>query len=136
MPLPVTALHAGLLALWIIYLTMRVVRRRVAAQISIGDGGDAALAHLVRAHGNAVETIPLALILLGLAEAAGAPALVLHALGLALLAGRLLHGAAFLGAARSLRLRVAGMMLTLGMIAATALGLIGHALATMIGGGA
>ncbi len=91
-----------------------------------------ALELAIRAHGNACEYVPVALILLGLSEGMGAPGWVLHILGLMLVAGRLLHGGYFLTGARRLNLRIAGMLLTVGMIGALALGLVFHALARMV----
>jgi uncharacterized membrane protein YecN with MAPEG domain len=91
MPLPVTALYAGSLALWFLVLSYRVVGRRRAG-ISLGDGDDPGMLRVVRGHANFAEYVPLALIMLAILELGGTSLLVLHLLGLALLAGRLLHG--------------------------------------------
>jgi len=128
----VTALYAGLVGLWILFLGFAVMRLRRRHDVSTGDGGVRALELAIRAHGNACEYIPIALILMALAEGMGAPARVLQVLGLMLVAGRLLHGSYFLAGARSLNQRVAGMLLTIGMIGALAIGLIFHALARMM----
>ena len=76
--LAAAALYAGLNALLLMVLAMRVVRRRRAGSISLGDGGDADLNRAMRAHGNAAETMPLALILITIAALAGAPAAAIH----------------------------------------------------------
>jgi uncharacterized membrane protein YecN with MAPEG domain len=55
----------------------------------VGDGGIAKLGQAIRAQANFVEQAPLALIVIALAEAAGARALVVQILGIALLASRL-----------------------------------------------
>ncbi len=91
MSLTVTALYAGSLALWFLVLSYRVVGRRRAG-ISLGDGGDPGMLRVVRGHANFAEYVPLALIMLAILELGGTPPIVLHVLGLALLAGRLLHG--------------------------------------------
>jgi uncharacterized membrane protein YecN with MAPEG domain len=88
MPLPVTALYAGSLALWFLVLSYRVVGRRRAG-ISLGDGDDPGMLRVVRGHANFAEYVPLALIMLAILELGGTSLLVLHLLGLALLAGRL-----------------------------------------------
>ena len=124
MPLPVTALYAGLMGLWLLGLGFVVVRRRRRHAVSVGDGGVRALELAMRAHGNACEYVPVALILLGLAEGLGAPGWVLHLFGSMLVGGRLLHGSYFLAGARRMNLRVLGMVLTVGMIGALALGLV------------
>jgi uncharacterized membrane protein YecN with MAPEG domain len=131
MPLPVTALYAGLMGLWLLALGFEVMRRRRRHDVSVGDGGVGALELAVRAHGNACEYVPVALILLGLAEGMGAPGWVLHVFGLMLVAGRLLHGGYFLAGAQRLNIRIVGMLLTVGMIGALALGLVFPALARM-----
>ena len=132
MSLSVTALYAGLMGLWLLGLGFSVIRQRRRHDVSTGDGGVRALELAVRAHGNACEYVPIALILLGLAEAMGAPGWVLHLFGLMLVAGRLVHGIYFLTGARRMVLRVVGMQLTVGVIGVLALGLVFHALARMV----
>lgn len=135
MALAVTAIYAGVLSLWIVYLAARVGKARRQHRVLLGDGGVEAVLHACRAHGNAVETIPLALLLMALAEANGAPALALHLVGLVLVAGRAIHGAYFFGGARVLMLRIAGIWMTVLVIVVLALGLLGHGVIQMIGGG-
>jgi uncharacterized membrane protein YecN with MAPEG domain len=72
-------------------------------------------------HANFAEYVPIALILLGFAESLKAPSVVLHLLGLALLAGRLLHAYALSHTPHILKLRIAGMWLTLIAIGLAAL---------------
>ena len=127
-----TALYAGLMGLWILYLGFAVIRLRRRHDVSTGDGGVKPLELAIRAHGNACEYVPIALILMGLAESMGAPTWVLHGLGVMLVAGRLLHGGYFLAGARRLNVRVAGMLLTIGMIGTLSLGVIFHALAQVL----
>ena len=92
--LTVTMLYGGSLALWFLVLSARVVGRRRAG-IGLGDGGDTLMLRAIRGHGNFAEYVPLALILLAALELNGTSIYVLHGLGIALLAGRLLHGYAF-----------------------------------------
>lgn len=91
MPFPVTALYASLLALLLITMSWRVSKHRRRARVSLGDGGDELLTRASRAQANFTEYVPLGLILLLLLEAAGLWMAVLHALGIMLLLGRLLH---------------------------------------------
>ena len=91
MPFRVTALYAGLNALILLVLAIRVARQRGISKVGIGTGGDAALERISRIHGNAAENIPIVLILLGLAEACGSSVVLLHLMGIALTLGRLLH---------------------------------------------
>ena len=87
----ITALYAGLCALLVIALAFRVVAFRRGKKVGLGTGGDKDGQIAVRVHANAIEYIPLALILMLIAEINGLSHLWLHCLGGALLLGRLLH---------------------------------------------
>ena len=84
-----TAIYAAVLGLLGAALTVNVILSRVRSGINAGDGGVPALAQAIRAHANFVEQAPIALIVLGLAEASGARMLVVNVLGVALIAARL-----------------------------------------------
>jgi len=89
----VTPLYAGLLALWFVLLSVRVVNLRRRG-ILFGDNGEVDVIRVVRAQANFAEYVPLALLLMGLLEISRYSIYLLHALGLVLLVARLLHGAA------------------------------------------
>jgi uncharacterized membrane protein YecN with MAPEG domain len=91
MPVPVTALYAGLLGLCFLALEAPVLLLRRRTGISLGDGGDPLLSVAIRRHTSFVEHVPLALLLLALLELNGAGAGLLHVLGTALLLARLMH---------------------------------------------
>jgi uncharacterized protein len=84
-----TALCAAILGLLGAALTINVIVNRVRTKVDTGDGGIAALAQAIRAQGNFVEQAPLALMVIGLAEAAGARAAVVWAIAGLLVASRL-----------------------------------------------
>lgn len=88
---PITALYAGILGLLMLILAFRVVAVRRATAIGLGDGGNALLFSRIRIHGNAAEYVPLALLLMLLFEINGGSPVWLHALGIALVVGRLAH---------------------------------------------
>jgi len=90
----VTAFYAGLLALWFVLLSTRVIAGRRSGRISLGDGGDARLQRRIRGHANFAEYVPLALLLMALLEMGRTSVYILHALGILLVLGRLLHGVA------------------------------------------
>jgi uncharacterized membrane protein YecN with MAPEG domain len=87
----VTPLYAGLLTLWFLLLSAIVIRHR-GKGISLGDGGDAATQRAIRGHGNFAEYVPLALVMMAMLELGRTSLYTLHALGIALLVGRILHG--------------------------------------------
>ena len=126
--LHVTSIYGALIALIFVALSQKVIRARRLGRVSMGDGGDLSLARRIRAQGNCAEYAPIALFLLALSEAQGTPVVVLHALGISLVAGRLLHGFGFGIDDLDMRARVGGMVLTLTPITVMALGLLGHAL--------
>lgn len=91
MDVSITALYAGLSGLMVIALAWLVVRQRRTKRVGVGTGGDARLERAIRAHGNFAEYVPLALLLLLVAEIGGASATWLHANGASLVVARCLH---------------------------------------------
>ncbi len=87
----ITALYAGILGLMALVLSFFPGSMRGKTGISIGDGGNQELLLAMRRHGNFVEYVPLALILIGILEFNGAPAGALHALGAGLVVFRVAH---------------------------------------------
>lgn len=87
----VTPLYAGLLALFFLVLSWRVIQFRQRG-IPIGDGGDPKMLRLIRGHANFAEYVPLILLMMGFLEVGHTSIYVLHALGIALLVSRILHG--------------------------------------------
>lgn len=73
----------------------------------LGTDGSDRLLRRVRAHGNFGEYVPFALILVAGAIVGGCPPWAVHAAGILLVGGRILHAAALYTA--SVPLRVAGM---------------------------
>jgi len=106
----VTPLYAGLLAVWFVVLSARVVgiRRR----LPFGDNGDVAITRVIRAQANFAEYVPLALLMMGFLEVGRHSIYLLHALGIVLLVARLLHGFALSFAWQPRYARVAGAALT------------------------
>ncbi len=82
-----TALHVVLM----ITLLVPISRHRYGKHIGLGDGGDEALMRKIRVHGNFVEHVPIALLLLGLLELCGMPATALWVFGGVLLLARVMH---------------------------------------------
>lgn len=118
--MPITTLYAGLLALVFVVLSFRTIGARRAARVEIGDGSDRELLRRMRVHANFAEYVPLALILMALAETLKSGALLLHGIGLTLLVGRIVHAYALSQSPHILRLRVAGMVATLTALMAAA----------------
>lgn len=117
----VTAFYAGLLTPLFVLLSIRVIRQRRDARVGIGHGDDAVLLRRMRVHANFAEYVPLALLLMGLLESMGTSRHLLHGLGIALVAGRLVHAYGVSQTKENLTLRVTGMTLTFAVLVIAAL---------------
>lgn len=91
MNMPVSGLYAALLGILVVVLGFRVTRQRQLEKIAFGDGSREPLARAIAVHRNAIEYIPVALLLLLTAEANHARTGLLQAFGLTLLVARILH---------------------------------------------
>ena len=110
----IVPVYAAILTLIYVVLSIRVVRTRQDLKVSLGAGGHSLLERRIRVHGNFAEYVPIALILAAFVEMQGANVWFIHALCLAVLAGRLAHG---YGVANGiLPPRVLGMVLTFAML--------------------
>ena len=89
--LSITGPYAAILGIYAIVLGAIVSLYRAKTGISILHGDNVALAEKMRRHGNFAESVPLALILMAIAELQGLAPLWLHICGVSLLAGRLVH---------------------------------------------
>lgn len=88
----VTALYGSLNAIFNIYLANRVSDSRRANKVALGVGENLRdLEVRVRTHGNNAEFVPLAIVMLLLAELCGGSSAMLHVLGGALLVARVAH---------------------------------------------
>jgi len=105
--------YAALNALIMLVLSVLVVRARVRTQTPLGDGGIPKMAGALRAHANNAEYVPMALILLwALASPLGRSIWLVHAMGIPLTIGRVLHATALTRSTGPSTLRVLGMTLT------------------------
>ena len=89
--LPVTALFGGLFALLMIPMTVAVGLCRARTRVLFYDGGNDTLRRVVRAHGNYLENMPVALILMAVAEINNASVIFLYVMGTVFLLARVLH---------------------------------------------
>ena len=120
-PMPsITAMYAGLVGVLLIVLGARISGFRWRTKIGIGDGGDRALQRAIRAHANAVEWALPAVLLLLVADLNRAPLPMLHACGLAIVIGRILHAIGLSGSAGYSFGRSVGSALSWGALAVLA----------------
>jgi uncharacterized protein len=107
----ITSLYASLAVLLIVRLSISVIKLRRKNRVSVGDGGNEELQLAIRAHANALEYIPITLLLLLTLELNGAPKILIHILGSTLLIGRIFHAMGL--PAKDLRKRILGMQITI-----------------------
>ncbi len=91
MTVPIVALYGALNAILNVVLATRVTGVRRSTKKSIGFDGDERLLVAGRVHSNNAEYVPLALVMLLIAELCGGKSAILHALGGALFVSRILH---------------------------------------------
>jgi uncharacterized membrane protein YecN with MAPEG domain len=85
------ALYTGLNVIIIFALIWQVIAHRRREKITLGDGGFPPLIRAIRAHANATEIAPIALIGLIAMAMTNAPLWAVHVGGLSLTLGRALH---------------------------------------------
>ncbi|QTH64747.1 MAPEG family protein [Psychrosphaera ytuae] len=116
MTIQYTALYAGLLALFYVALSFRIIRMRLKFKIGIGHGEQNELHRAIRVHANFAEYVPLALILLVFLEINQTASWILNVLGTALLIGRVLHAMGLGKSAGTSAARLLGGVLTYSMM--------------------
>ena len=115
----VTALYASVLALFMCWLSLQVIKARRKHRVRYADGGVDALMIVRTAQQNAFEYIPISLVLLFLLEHNSQQLWLVHLLGLLLCVARAIHARAILN--EDIQGRVRGMKLTFSTIALLAI---------------
>jgi uncharacterized protein len=93
MLLPVTTLYAAIPTLILVALAINVTLHRRKLKVGLGTGNNPIMLRMMRIHGNAVEYIPIAVLLMLIYELNGGAHTTLHLCGCALILGRVLHAA-------------------------------------------
>lgn len=99
-------------ALIMLILSIFVVRARVRTQVTIGDGGKPEMAAPLRAHANNAEYVPMGLLLMWTLMPLGGSVWMVHAVGIPLTIGRLLHAIGLSGSTGPSTFRFIGMIFT------------------------
>lgn len=110
----ITGIYAALAAFMIVVLARNVIGLRRRHKVALGDGGHQDLLAAIRAHANAVEYLPIGLLLLLLLELSQGPAWLVHLLGSLFIIGRLIHAN---GVSKAIiPRRIIGMQLTIWLL--------------------
>jgi uncharacterized membrane protein YecN with MAPEG domain len=120
----ITSLYTALLALILIFLSIKIIQNRRSSKISLGENGDDFLQRKIRAHGNFIEYTPIFLIMLLLVEMAGLNKYFVHFFGIIFIVGRASHSYGIVIAevrAKNFLFRQAGMFCTFFCLSSLAL---------------
>ena len=120
----VIAPYVAILGFLGVALTINVIVKRVRGGVDSGDGGIAKLACARIACASFAEHVPLALIVIAFAEALGTRPLVVHVLGMILVAARLGSAYALNGSLAQSPLRQFGGGATVIVIAAASVAIL------------
>jgi len=116
--LPISALYLGVFCLFAAYLSFLPGKIRGTERISVGDGGRMDLLIAMRRHANFVEYVPYFMLMFAVLELNGAPATLLHGLGIAMVVSRVCHAAGLKEEVTPLRGVGAGGTFVISLIAA------------------
>ncbi|TAN09058.1 MAG: hypothetical protein EPN38_00765 [Rhodanobacteraceae bacterium] len=108
----IAGLYVGLGTLLVLALAIRVMWLRNVHAVGIGAAGHEDLSRAIRAHANAVEYLPLALLMLVLLAFEQTRPALLHGFGIALIVARVLHALGLSSSAGRSFGRMAGAGLT------------------------
>lgn len=123
----ITSIYAALLALILIFLSIKIIKNRRFSKVEIGDNGNDSLQRAIRAHGNFIEYTPIFLIMLILAEVGGLNKYLIHFFGIIYILGRISHAYGIAVAElknRNFKYRVSAMICTFSCLAILALILV------------
>ncbi|MEM9705741.1 MAG: MAPEG family protein [Pseudomonadota bacterium] len=116
----VTGLYAGLAALFLVFLSVRVIRVRQSQKISVGTAGNPDMERAMRVQANFVEYTPLLIVMLGIAEMNGLHPHGVNTIGALIIIARIAHFIGFATEAGPMAGRVAGTILTFLLLIASA----------------
>lgn len=122
--MPVTPAYAAVFAALFFLLSVRTLRLRRKLQIAVGDAGNVQMLRAMRVHSNFAEYVPFTLLLSFMLESLGAPRILIHALCIALLCGRLCHAYGVSQLSEKFGYRVLGMALTFTALMGSALSVL------------
>ena len=126
--LSIVPIYAAIFGLMFVYLSVRVIKQRRSAKVSLGDGDNPTLRKAIAVHSNFSQYVPLALLLIAFVELSHASATITHGLCACLLVGRVAHAYGLAQPVQTMKLRQIGVLITFGVIVIAALYLLGNAI--------
>ena len=126
--LTVVPIYAAIFGLMFVYLSVRVIKQRRSAKVSLGDGDNPALRKAIAVHNNFSQYVPFTLLLIAFVELNHASAIITHGLCACLLVARVAHAYGLVQPVQIMKLRQIGVLLTFGVIIFAAFYLLGNAI--------
>lgn len=108
----VTALYGSILGLIIVALGINVTVHRARFKVPLGDGAHPEMLRMIRIHGNAIEYLPLAILLMLIYELTSGSRILLHVIGIVLIVARIMQSADLWSSPRARFGRIAGQSAT------------------------
>lgn len=120
----IVPIYAAIFSLMFVFLSIRVVKTRRQERVAIGDGGNPHMQRVIAVHNNFAQYVPLALLLLTFLEMQQGSTILIQILCAVLLIARLLHAYGVSHMQENFRFRIAGMLMTFGVIGLTSMFLL------------
>ena len=120
----ITPMYAAIFALILVFLSLRVIRLRFKLKLAFGDGKDKSLKRAMRVHGNFIEYVPMALLMMYFVELQLNNPTLVHGLGIALLISRCAHIYGVSQLKEIIQIRMVGMFLTFSALITAAFSLL------------
>lgn len=112
----IISVYASLLAFLFVFLSIRIIRLRRSLGIALGHEENPDMLRAMRVQANCAEYVPIALLLIFLVESSAAHPMLVHALGIALVIGRVSHAIGVSRNPENFNFRVFGMTLTFAVL--------------------
>lgn len=130
--LSATGIYVALNMAILIWIGVETGRLRAKHKVFVGDGGVTHLIRIIRGHANAIENMPMFLIMLLIAALLGMPVLAVHGLGVIFTIGRAFHAWHFIQEDAPRWQRGGGFGLSFLAQMVLLFGLLGHGLWMMV----
>lgn len=112
----ISSIYITLAAVFLVFLSVRVINYRRLEKVSVGVGSSPALERAMRVQANFTEYTPLLLLLLVVAEMQQLAPVLVHLAGAAIIGARVIHFLGFRSVEAPGLLRVLGMVGTFTML--------------------
>ena len=109
----ITGIYIAIFALVQAAMVVWIGKSRYKNQVVLGDGDVDELSRKTRVYGNFIETVPVAILLMLIAELGGAPLWIIHWMGMLVVLSRISHAKGLLTGPGHGPYRMAGMLLTM-----------------------